>query len=188
MQKAKSTSHDPSKFQGWECSRCTICCNEPIAPVTDADVHRIQKATNEKALEIVSFYSPDSLEYNIEAPLWINFSFGKRAMGLKKRFGHCRFLVQGDCCSVYKHRPMTCRTFPYVIDFDDTGIPISVKRNKVMECLVKKTDWAPWDTIFKNSKKECIEDDLYYDKIDIWNSRSKRNSIKDFLIFLGLEP
>lgn len=174
------------KFPLITCNRCSYCCREPLVPVTHKDVKRILKFTKLKVNEIVRFYSPKEMEYDKDSDMWIRFTYGKRALGLKKRDGHCIFLDESNNCTVYKTRPMTCRTFPYEVYLDDNGSVESAAQNEVLTCAatVSKTD--TFDDIIRMVKKENDEDDDFFDLIYDWNHREEKGSSKDFLEFVGL--
>lgn len=169
-----------------ECSRCSICCREPIVPVTDSDLKRICRVLKKPVEQIVRFYSTDEMDYNPESGLWISFVQGKRAMGLRKRLSSCIFLDDKNNCSIYSHRPMTCRTFPYMIDLDQDNMPLKVKLNKIVSCSCKRKRRSPLKEVIENVKVELKEDSQYYEKVERWNSRKKPGTIKDFLKFIKL--
>jgi Fe-S-cluster containining protein len=169
-----------------ECSRCGVCCSEPIVPVTNKDVLRISKALGVKAAILVRFYSYKEMEYDPEADLWVRFPQGKRAMGLRKRKDRCMFLNDEKSCTVYLHRPMTCRTFPYAVDLDDSGNPETVKLNKIVSCSCKTKKKSALEHIISDVRVELSQDDDYYDMIEIWNGRKSPGGVKEFLKFVGL--
>lgn len=171
-------------FTTVECGRCAVCCTEPIVPVTGSDVKRICKALDVPAKQIVRFYSIKEMEYDPQSDLWIKFPQGKRAMGLRKRFSRCMFLDDKKNCTIYNHRPMTCRTFPYVIDLDENDNPQKVKLNKIVSCSCKRRPKSPLQQTVNNVRIELNEDDLYYDQIDIWNKKKPLGTTKEFLKYL----
>jgi Fe-S-cluster containining protein len=169
-----------------ECGRCGVCCTEPIVPVTDSDVLRLCTALKKPAEQIVRFWSMKEMEYDPEAELWIKFPQGKRAMGLRKRYARCMFLTEDKCCSVYLHRPMTCRTFPYAIDLDENDVPETVKLNKIVSCSCKRKKRSDLREIIDNVRTELNQDDLYFDKVIDWNKKKSPGGTKEFLKYLGL--
>lgn len=173
-------------FTTVECGRCGTCCTEPIVPVTDFDVLRICKALNLSAEKIVRFYSMQEMQYDPQADLWIRFPQGKRAMGLRKKLNRCMFLTDEKSCSIYINRPMTCRTFPYDIDLDEADNPVKVKLNRIVSCSCKRRKKSPLIEVVNNVRIELDNDDLYYDKIAIWNNSRPLGTTRDFLRFIGL--
>lgn len=180
-------SPEDRKFKVIHCGRCGTCCSEPVVPVTDSDVLRICKATGKKASDFVRFYSDEEMNYDPESGIWIQLDSGKMAMGLKKRSDRCIFLSPTICCRVYQSRPMTCRTFPYMIDFDENGDPEKVHMNRIVDCKSMRKGLSYLDAEVSNVRIEINEDDAYYAKIAIWNKRPKAGTGKDFIKFLGLD-
>jgi Fe-S-cluster containining protein len=176
----------PSLYTTVECSRCSLCCRESIVPVTDSDVKRISRAIKKPAEQIVRFYSIDEMDYDPESGLWIRFTRGKRAMGLRKRHSRCIFLDNKNNCSIYNHRPMTCRTFPYVIDFDQDDKPRKVKLNQIVSCSCKRKKRTSLKEVIEDARVELKEDSRYYERIESWNRRKVPGRMRDFLRFLGL--
>jgi len=181
----KKTAID-RKFKVIHCGRCGTCCSEPVVPVTDSDVKRICKATGKKASDFVRFYSDEEMSYDPKSGIWIQLKTGKMAMGLKKRSDRCIFLSHIIACKVYQDRPMTCRTFPYMIDFDENGDPEKVHLNRIVDCKSARKGLSHLDAEVSNVRIEIIQDDAYYARIAEWNKRAEKGSGKDFLAFLGL--
>ncbi len=169
-----------------ECRRCSICCIEPIVPVTDSDVKRICRALKKPAERIVRFYSIKEMDYDPESALWIRFVQGKRAMGLRKRLSRCIFLDDTNNCLIYSHRPMTCRTFPYDIDLDQDDKPRKVKLNQIVSCSCKRKKRSSLEEVIKNVKAELKEDSKYYGQVERWNQHKAPGTVGDFLRFMGL--
>lgn len=175
------------KYLTVECGRCGTCCTEPVVPVTDSDVRRLCDARNLSAERIVRFYSQKEMEYDSEADLWISLSRGKRAMGLRKRKARCMFLTDENDCSVYPYRPMTCRTFPYMVEFDEAYTVEKVSLNKIVNCRCKRKPKSSIPEVIQNVRTEYTEDDSYYDKILQWNLQEQPGSPEEFLRFIGLK-
>lgn len=167
------------------CSGCGICCTIPIVPVTDSDVARLTAATGKSAAELVRFYKPDELEFDRDAEVWIRFPYGKRAMGLRRKWERCQFLTDDARCSVYAHRPMTCRTFPYVIEFDDDGKVSNVELNKIVKCKALPMPSSPLTQLRKDVLQEELEDEHYFAAIRAWGFEEKKGGTREFLAFLG---
>lgn len=180
------SEQNASVYTTVECGRCGVCCTEPIVPVTDSDVLRLSLALKKPASQLVKFWSTKEMEYDPDADLWIKFPQGKRTMGLRKKHSRCMFLTEDKCCSVYLHRPMTCRTFPYAIDLDDNDQPCKVELNKIVSCSCKRKKRSALKDVIENVKLELDQDDQYYDKISEWNSKEAPGGTREFLKFLGL--
>jgi Fe-S-cluster containining protein len=174
------------KFREIHCGRCGTCCTEPVVPVTMSDVARLCKALKVEPQKFVRFYTMDEMAFDPESEVWIKFKTGKMAMGLKKRAARCMFLSSTISCKVYAHRPMTCRTFPYMIEFDDEGNPDRVRKNDIVDCKSTRKGLSHLDQTVSNVRIELNEDEAYYAKIREWNSLENIGDKTDFFKFMGL--
>ena len=174
------------KFREIHCGRCGICCTEPVVPVTVSDVARLCKLLNVEPQKFVRFYTMDEMAFDAESEVWIKFKSGKKAMGLKKRAARCMFLSSTTACKVYAQRPMTCRTFPYMIEFDEQGNPERVRRNDIVDCKSSRKGLSHLDPVVSNVRIELNEDEAYYEKIREWNSQEIAGNEPDFFKFMGL--
>ena len=148
---------------------------------------RLCAALGVTASQIVRFFSTKEMEYDADADLWIRFAQGRYALGLKKKGTRCIFLDESNLCSVYSHRPFTCRTFPYVVEFDDNEKVCSVTLNNILDCNCSSKEKSSLREVIRNVAVEMAEDDIYYDKILEWNSRKSTGTRKEFLKFVSLE-
>jgi Fe-S-cluster containining protein len=125
------------------------------------------------------------MEFDRDAEVWIKFSYGKRAMGLRRKNDKCMFLDDNNRCRVYPSRPMTCRTFPYVIEYDDDG-KVEVSLNDIVSCKCKKVADTDLNSVIGDTVTEDQEDGEYFDKIDEWNMQQKTGGTGDFLTWCKL--
>ena len=105
----------------FRCTCCADCCREPIVLVTDEDVRRVMAHTGQKASEVLRFYKTDDIEWSPDKPEWIKLKSGLRIMGLRRASGGCQYLGEDDLCSIYEHRPVTCRRYPFDVELDEGG-------------------------------------------------------------------
>jgi uncharacterized protein len=94
---------------GFECKSCGECCRgeDNSVVVFPFEIRAILAATGLQWLEAVS---PPQ-----EGELDKNGCFHTLEWRLKKEGGSCRFYEDGRC-SVYRARPMLCRTYPFYLD------------------------------------------------------------------------
>lgn len=167
------------------CVKASVCCRETIVPITDADVRRIMKATGLPAEKIVRLYSSADLDYD-GCQSWIRFPYGKRVMGLKKRGNDCKFLDQHGLCTVYEHRPITCRTYPYMVHFHDNGRLKSLDLNTDVDCCGRLGQGWPRTKLLADARREDDEDDVYLGKLRRFEKRGAKGGKRGLLKFLGL--
>jgi Fe-S-cluster containining protein len=173
-------------FTTFECSRCSTCCCVPVVPVTDSDIKRIVAEKGKPVSSFVRFYSPSEMDFDSESDVWIRFPYGKRAMGLRRRKDRCIFLDDEKSCTIYKARPMTCRTFPYMIDFDENDKPVKSSLNRIVDCKAKRKKPSPITDVIENVYIEDEEDLLYFERIREWNYRPQGGA-EAFLSYLNLK-
>ena len=167
------------------CTKAGACCHGNIVPVTDADVRRLMQATGLPAAAIVRLYSVTDLDYDGDRS-WIRFSYGRRLLGLKKRGEACRFLNQYGLCTVYNSRPMTCRTFPYMVYFDANGRPEPLQRNTASGCCARVGPAWPRKQLLTDARQEDAEDARFFSQLRRWEKRGSRGGKRGLLRFLGL--
>ncbi len=168
------------------CARCGNCCIEPVPPVTDKDMARLIKATGLPADRIVRMYSSSEIAWESEREGWIRLSYGKRVIGLRRRNDRCLLLTRDLCCSVYQARPMTCRTFPYEVELDQSGNITELDLNTGIKCGQKQGKGVDSRWLQRTARQEQAEDEAYYRKVERWNRQKERGGKLDFLRFLGL--
>ena len=114
------------------CDRCVAsgggCCTGSGSGVfvTLHDILRIQAYNNLPLNEIAVFKEIESQEWlsTIEEsdPFFFEAVRDGKVLQLIRKNDHCKFLVDGEGCSVFEHRPAVCRMFPFSFDFTQTGV------------------------------------------------------------------
>ncbi len=183
----KSVTHNWLAVLRAVCARCGNCCIEPVAPVTDSDVRRLTKASGLPAGRIVRFYSGSEFDYESGRGGWVRLRYGRRVMGLRKPRGRCVFLNPDNRCSVYRARPMTCRTFPFEVMLDAGGEVYSLTLTEGEFCRHRPGKGTDPDYLRRTARREDAEDRAYHRRVASWNSSGPHGTRLDFLRFLGLQ-
>jgi Fe-S-cluster containining protein len=180
------------KFLKFRCTECGNCCSDTIVPVCDEDVRRLMKGTGLKASEIAAFYTKEDFDDLGEGLEFINLDKGRRTMGLLKRNDKengrdaCHFF-RANRCSVYEHRPVTCRVWPFTLRFDASGRRLSsLAINASLPC--------PYELDGKNTPSELVanwrwddrQDEAWKERVREWNRTHSQGSHDQFFAFLGL--
>lgn len=182
----KSKKEHWRRLLNFRCTGCAACCTDTVVPVTDKDVARIMKATGRSARQVVRFFSQDEVKGDRRSPAWIKLRQGKRFLGLRKQRGHCQYLYKKRC-TIYRHRPVTCRLYPFNVFFDDKGRVEDLEINDAVKCEHALDGKESLESIVALYIRDDKQDDSYFAKIKRWNERNPKRTAKEFLAFLGLE-
>ncbi len=171
----------------FRCTRCGNCCREPVALVTDEDIRRIALNTGRTAGEIVDFYAQDEIDWNLSNPGWIRLGDEHRILGLRRNEGGCRFLGKDDLCSIYEFRPVTCRRYPFNVEFDTLGGIAYLDISDAVECPYELDGRNSPDQIRAVCDWEETEEQPYFERVESWNRKGKTGGETEFLRYLGFD-
>ena len=172
------------KNLNFRCTCCGNCCREPIVLITDEDIRRIQKQTGQKASEIAGFYSPSEIEWGLDNPGWIKLESGWNIMGLVRGEDGCQYLGEDDLCVIYEHRPVTCRRYPFDIEFDTKDDLSLLGINDSVECPYELDGQNLKENIMAVVEWEDAEEQPYFKLVNAWNKGKKPGSPGKFLSHL----
>lgn len=184
VKKKRTLSADKEQFLRAECVCCGNCCRQPIVPVNDSDVLRLHKGTGKKIESFVSMYAGTQVELEPDGDYVIHFAHGSRVMGLRRKDGKCVFQDDNNRCSVYEHRPVTCRTFPLAVFLDAKGSIRCLSFIGDITCQRKTGKKRDLKEIRELARWEDAEDRKYYRKVRKWNKAGLPGGKKAFLEFL----
>ena len=105
--------------QGYDCSGCSSCCKALTVKLSVNDINRLKTGLRED--DTREFYS--TLDRT-----------------LNKNENGCLFLEK-DRCTVYEHRPDTCRIFPYKFRISGNTVTISIHELAEYTCFKEHPDW-----------------------------------------------
>lgn len=108
-------------------------------------------------------------------------------MGLRGRADHCIFLENAtNRCTIYEHRPVTCRDHPLDVKISPTGAVEGIALSRLVQCPHE------WDGNIKRKELRAIQrlnerqEESYVIKIKEWNKKSGGpRTGPAFLRFLG---
>jgi len=87
----------------FSCTRCSRCCR--FAPgyvfLTEADLKRLERGTGMSRSELLKNYCR---RVNVN---------GIMRLSLKEKANFDCIFWEADGCSIYRHRPLQCRSFPF---------------------------------------------------------------------------
>ena len=172
----------------FSCTGCGNCCRDTVVCLTDADIQRIISGTGKRAETFVEFYGEDGVELPKSSPFWITFGDKFAVMALRSTRGHCIFLDQENRCTIYEHRPVTCRQHPFDIRLSKSGAVKHLSISRVVDC---PHDWQGGLTKRGLRTLLCWNDrqvTRYFAKIRNWKRmQAAVQTPKAFLKFLGFD-
>ena len=90
--------------------------------MTDEDVRRIIEGTNQAACDVVDFYKPSEIEWGRRSARLDTFEVWSARYGdCAGPESGCQYLGEDDLCTIYDYRPVTCRRYPFDLEFDEAG-------------------------------------------------------------------
>jgi Fe-S-cluster containining protein len=181
------TAPDWRRYLKFRCTGCGNCCRDTVVCITDADVRRIVDGTGKSPMEFVRFFSHNEISMSTNDPLWVKFGDNKAVMGLRSTHDRCVFLDdKTNLCTIYEHRPVTCRDHPFNVTTSDTGAIEKISLSRIVKCPHE------WDGDIKRKELRRIQtwnehqEEGYVKKIRAWNKQKSGSPTRPaFLRFLG---
>lgn len=183
------TAPDWHRYLNFRCTGCGNCCRNTVVCITDGDIRRIVEGTGKSPRDFVCFYTHDEVAVARDDQLWVHFDTGRSVMGLRAVRDHCIFLDnKTNRCTIYEHRPLTCRDHPFSIKFSDSGAIEKISLSRIVKCPHE------WDG--DNSRRELKriaswnerQEESYVKKVKAWNQKeSGLKTRPEFLRFLGFD-
>ena len=174
---------DWEKYLNFRCTCCGNCCREPIVLITDEDIRRIQKLTQQPVSEIAAFYKPSEIEWGLDNPGWIKLDSGWNIMGLVRKEDGCQYLGEDDLCGIYENRPITCRRYPLDVEFEGEELSL-LGINGSVECPYELDGHNTKQAIKALVEWEDAEEQPYFKLVNVWNKKKNPGSSDLFLAHL----
>ena len=182
------------KFLKFRCTQCGNCCKDPLLPLTDTDIKRITRHTGEPTRDLVRWVDRDGIDMDDEPEAFVILRQGKRVMVLKHEGGGCRYLGSDDRCTIYSHRPLGCRIFPFDPTFRDSEKLHRLKLIDATECKYELDGENDLGKIRELHGKHEEATRSYQAKVASWNKqqleRKRRGrqpqTAADFFEYLGI--
>ena len=178
---------DWQRYLKFRCTGCGNCCRDTVVCITDGDIKRIVDETGKSPLEFVRFYAHNEISMSTSDPLWVKFNDQKAVMALRSIEDRCVFLDdKTNFCTIYEHRPVTCRDHPFNVTFSETGAVEKISLAKIVKCP------HAWDGNISRRELRKVQtwnerqEELYLKKVREWNHRQMGLKTRPgFLRFLG---
>jgi Fe-S-cluster containining protein len=121
---------------------------------------------------------------------------GKRVMVLRHQRGRCRYLGKDDRCTIYAHRPLGCRIFPFDPDFSSRGTLKRLALIEATECPYTLDGTTRVEALRALDDRHTAAQERYHQRVAEWNRIQRRRrrqqkaaqTAREFLEFLGVQP
>jgi Fe-S-cluster containining protein len=179
-----------AKYLSFRCTHCGACCKETIAPITGDDLERLVKGTGLSPHQVVDFYAGSEFEDGGEGLVYVDLDVGSRTMGLRRAVNRrgqptgCRFFVE-ERCSVYDHRPVTCRLWPFTVALDDQGQMNRLSINDAVDCAYQLDGVVDGKALTRHWREDDVQDGRWQRVVERWNRRHAGGTRESFFAFLG---
>ena len=190
----------------FECQRCGTCCSLYCIPCTDKDIRRILTVLPDRTSDFVELVEPDeAILYSYEdvpKVLVEDIDSNTLLLVLKSDSAdkYCCFFDQDqNRCIIYPVRPLVCRYFPFVYEYEEgketylidnpKNITFSIYEESKYCKGLKKGKKFDFDKLREITIQTILEDQKFEKKVKIWNLKVIFNQIKncneeDFLQYL----
>ena len=163
-------------------------------PLTDSDIKRIVRHTGERSHELVRWVDRNGIDMDDEPEAFVILRQGKRVMVLRHEGGGCRYLGSDDRCTIYNHRPLGCRIFPFDPTFTENGKLRRLKLIQATDCLYELDGENDLSKVQVLHSRHLAATRAYQEKVARWNARQserknlgkKAETAADFFAFLGI--
>lgn len=182
------------RFFKFRCTGCGNCCKDPLLPLTDQDVLRIQQRTGEEAQDFVRWVDRHEIDMDDEPEAFVRLKPGKRVMVMRQGRGGCHFLGKDDRCTIYASRPLGCRIFPFDPTYNKQGKLTRLKLIQATDCLYELDGKNDPDAVQQLHQRHDGATTRYHDRVAEWNQEQSRRTrqgkaaqtAREFLSFLGV--
>ncbi len=149
--------------------------------------------TGERPEAIVRWVDRNAIALDDEPESFALLRQGKRVMVLAHNRYGCRYLGSDDRCTIYKHRPLGCRAFPFDPVFSTKGNLRRLALIPATECEYELDGNNDPDRIRSMQQRLDRATDAYHQRIAEWNrlqARRRRRGLaaqtsRQFFAFLG---
>jgi Fe-S-cluster containining protein len=176
------------RYLGFRCTDCGNCCTQTIVPVNATDVARLVEGTGLAVHKIVAFHAKDDFSSGADDLAYAVLDEGPRVMCLRRRETEegdpCRFYGEG-ACTVYEHRPVTCRLWPFDVTVDASGRLAQLAVNDAVPCPYELDGDVAEQSIVSTWEQSERQDDRWHRQVAAWNRTRGGGTKRQFLAYLG---
>ncbi len=180
---------DPLALLKFRCTGCGNCCKGTAVYITPEDIHRIVDGAGKSPREFIRFFYDKFLTIAKRDTFAIHLGTRRAVMGLKWNSGHCMFLGKDNMCTIYDHRPVTCRQHPFNVTLSNAGAVERLSLSRIVECFYElngKVSRRHLSQLLYWNDKQTV---AYEKTVKAWNKTNPKKQTRNaFLRFLGVLP
>ncbi len=162
------------KFLKFRCTGCGNCCKDPLLPLTDVDIVRIQQRAGDDARDFVRWVDRMGIDMDDEPEAFVRLRQGKRVMVMRQGRGGCHFLGADDRCTIYASRPAGCRIFPFDPTYTQQGKLRRLKLIQATDCKYELDGENDPDTLRELHQRHESATAAYQARVAEWNREQAR--------------
>lgn len=161
----------------FKCHHCSHCCTEVVCLPTPWDVIRIVRGTGARPLEFLEFVTPDEISgVSPSDPTWLKCNGLRYLMALRRDANGCFFLDNKTrYCSIYEHRPILCRLYPFKLQEDRNGDFRGFTLHSDVGCPRNRDGDVPTRPLYELYLEDSKHQEDYQDLVRVFNARRDKN-------------
>ena len=178
---------DPLALLKFRCTGCGNCCKGTAVYITPEDVHRIVEGTGKSPRAFIRFFYDTFLTLAKRDTFALRLGKRRAVMGLKWTSKRCMFLDKDNMCTIYDHRPVTCRQHPFNITLSATGAVERLSISRIVECKYEmdgNVSKRHLSRLLHWNDKQTV---AYEKTVKAWNKTDPKKQTRNaFLRFIGV--
>ena len=168
----------------FRCHNTGHCCKDVICLPTPFDVLRIVKATGENPYDFLEFVTEEEIEeVEDDDPTWLEAGGERYMMALRRGKRGCYFLdKKTNRCTIYEHRPILCRLYPFKLRESRTGKFQGFTLHKDVGCPRHRDGVVETRQLYALYKEDCEHKQNYNDRVAVFNRKNtKKRRPEEFM-------
>lgn len=173
----------------FRCHSTGHCCKDVVCLPTPFDVIRIVRATGENPYEFLEFLTEEEIEeVEEDDPTWLEVGGERYMMALRRGKKGCHFLNKtNNRCTIYEHRPILCRLYPFKLQETRKGKFKGFTLHKDVGCPRHRDGLVETAPLYALYQEDCKHQEDYNDLVAAFNQRKKKGKHPEAFIALFYE-
>jgi Fe-S-cluster containining protein len=171
----------------FRCTSCGNCCTKTLVPITGDDLVALAAGTGAAAELLVSFEPPERFDDGAASLPLVHLDEGPRVMCLRRRpdviDGDVCAFHDGTACTVYEHRPVTCRLYPFLPRVR-RGTLVALSLSDRVPCPYERDARVEAAELVADRTRELRQDTRWERLVAAWNAAQPGASKRAFFAYL----